>query len=108
MYTPTPEEIGRIYREAVKDLKPEEKMAVAAILKKISDLSLTSIAIGELLSLKCPELFESGVVPSELDDEVRGLIDEYNIASDQEITLIGMLPSKEMRDIFGTPPKISI
>lgn len=104
----TPEELERIYKEAMKDLKPEEKMAVGVIIKKISELSMTSIAIGELLKIKCPELFEDGVEIGELDNEVKKLIDEYNIISDQETTLIGMLPSQAMRDTFGTPPKINL
>jgi len=104
----TPEELERIYKEAMKDLKPEEKMAVGVIIKKIAELSMTSIAIGELLSAKCPELFEEGAEIGELNDEVRKLIDEYNITSDQETTLIGMLPSQAMRDTFGIPPKINL
>jgi hypothetical protein len=104
----TPEELERIYKEAMKDLKPEERMAVGVIIKKISELSLTSIAIGELLSVKCPELFEEGAEIGELNDEVRKLIDEYNITSDQETTLICMLPSQAMRDTFGIPPKINL
>lgn len=104
----TPEELERIYKEAMKDLKPEEKMAVGVIIKKISELSMTSIAIGELLRVKCPELFEEGAEIGELNDEVRKLIDEYNITSDQETTLIGMLPSQAMRDTFVIPPKINL
>jgi len=104
----TPEELERIYKEAMKNLTTEEKMAVGVIIKKIGQLSMTSIAIGELLRLKCPGLFEEGIEVGELDEEVKKLIEEYNITSDQEATLIGMLPNQAMRDTFGTPPKINL
>ena len=100
--------------EVLEKLNKDERDAVGLILLKIDEVSKKSIELGELILKKYPSLLSGDkdnqiiLNISDLSEEEMKLITEYNSYCDQETTLIGMLPSKHMRDLFGIPPKITL
>ena len=100
--------------EILGKLNKDERNAVGLILLKIEEVSKKSVELGELILNKYPSLLSEDednqiiLNTSDLSGEERKLIMEYNSYCDQETTLIGMLPSKQMRDLFGIPPKITL
>lgn len=97
--------LGSSLFEALSRLDSRTRLSVTRLTEMICECSLVSARYIEEIRELQPDFFNTEI-NEDITKEIKELIVKYNIECDKTTTLIGMIPSEEIRSLLKFPVKI--